>query len=105
MTRQTGQRCHQTTTTTTTTTADTETPLHIELAAEAVLEGWTRERVIEALIGRIRRDRGYLAYRKVCNRRMSYDEQVWQDMRALALAACWLDESAPPTRRISDARQ
>ena len=67
--------------------ADAETPIHVELAAEAVLEGWTREQVIDTLISRIRRDRRYLAYRKACNRRTSYDDQVQQDMRALALAA------------------
>jgi hypothetical protein len=33
------------------------------------------------------------AYRKACNRRTSYDDQVQQDMRAFALAACWLDEA------------
>ena len=68
--------------------ADAETPLHVELAAEAVLEGWTREQVIDTLISRISRDRRYLAYRKACNRRTSYDDQVQQDMRALALAPC-----------------
>jgi hypothetical protein len=70
-----------------------ETPIEVELAAEAVLEGWTHERVIDMLISRIRRDRRYLAYRKACNRRTSYDDEVQQDMQALALAACWLDEA------------
>ncbi|HEV8192304.1 MAG TPA: hypothetical protein VGP82_12625, partial [Ktedonobacterales bacterium] len=56
--------------------AHAETLIHVELAAEAVLEGWTHERVIDRLIGRIRRDRRYLAYRKACNRRTSYDDQV-----------------------------
>src|SRR5215475_8318243 len=69
-----------------------EIPLHIELAAEAVLEGWTHEQVIDMLVSRISRDRRYLAYRKACNRRTSYDDQVQQDMRALALATCWLTE-------------
>ena len=73
--------------------AEAETPLHVELAAEAVLEGWTRSQVLDTLIGRISRDRKYLAYRKACNRRTSYDDQVQQDMRALALAVCWLTES------------
>ncbi len=68
--------------------ADAETPVHVELAAEAILDGWTRERVIDTLISRIRRDRRYLAYRKACNRRTSYDDEVQQDMRALALVAC-----------------
>ncbi|HEV8191273.1 MAG TPA: hypothetical protein VGP82_07285 [Ktedonobacterales bacterium] len=75
------------------TAANVEAPLHLELAAEAVLDGWTREQVIDTLIGRISRDRRYLAYRKACNRRTGYDDQVQQDMRALALAACWLDEA------------
>ncbi len=65
------------------------------------MDGWTREQVIAALIGRIKRDQGYLAYRKACNRRTSYDSQVLHDMRALALAACWLEadraNSLPPT--------
>src|SRR5215469_2896942 len=71
---------------------DTETPVHVELAAEAVLEGWTRHQVLDMLVSRIRRDRRYLAYRKACNRRTNYDDQVQQDMRALALATCWLTE-------------
>src|SRR5215813_9854848 len=71
---------------------DAETPVHVELAAEAVLDGWTREQVISTLISRISRDRRYLAYRKACNRRTSYDDQVQQDIRALALAAVLLDE-------------
>lgn len=69
-----------------------ETPVHLELAAEAVLEGWTHEQVIDTLISRISRDRRYLAYRNACNRRTSYDDEVQRDMRALALAACWLEE-------------
>src|SRR5690242_20363431 len=71
-----------------------EPPVHVELAAEAVLNGWTREQVIDALIGRIKRDQGYLAYRKACNRRTSYDGQVQQDIRALALAAVLLQDEA-----------
>lgn len=79
-------------------TADAETPLHIELAAEAMLDGWTRARVIYTLIGRISRDRRYLAYRKACNRHTSYDDQVQQDMRALSLAAVWLEEQEGSSR-------
>jgi hypothetical protein len=82
---------------------DSGEPLHVALAGEALLEGWTRERVIEALIGRVRRDEGYLAYRRACGRRTSYDEQVQADMRALALTACWLEQGIPavpsPTER------
>ncbi len=71
---------------------DAEALIHVELAADAVLDGWTREQVIATLISRLRRDRRYLAYRKACNRRTSYDDEVQQDMRALALAACWLSD-------------
>jgi hypothetical protein len=69
---------------------------HLELAGEAVLAGMTREHVIVQLVRRIRRDEGYLAYRKACNRRTRYDEQVTSDLCALALAAVWL-EAGPPT--------
>jgi hypothetical protein len=71
---------------------EVRTSPHLDLAAEALLDGWTREQVIAALIGRVKRDQGYLAYRKACNRRTSYDSQVQQDMRALALAAVLLEE-------------
>lgn len=85
------QRSH---TATERTLTEARPPLHLDLAAEALLDGWTREQVITALIVRIKRDQGYLAYRKDCNRRTSYDTQVQSDMRALALAACWLEEQA-----------
>ena len=68
--------------------------LPVAMASDALLEGWTRERVLAALISRIQRDDGYLAYRRACERRTSYDAQVHSDMRALPLAACWLDEPA-----------
>src|SRR5262249_20314827 len=66
---------------------------YLDLAGEALLAGMTREQVIAQLVSRIRRDEGYLAYRKACNRRTRYDDQVTADMGALALAACWLSES------------
>ncbi len=69
-------------------------PRHIALAREAVLAGMSREQVIEAIIKRIRRDEGYLAYRKASGRRTSYDELVTSDLQTLALAACWLDEGS-----------
>jgi hypothetical protein len=81
-------------------------PLHMTLATEALLDGWTREQVITALITRIQRDERYLAYRKTCGRKTSYDDQVQQDVSALALAAVWLEESGAEDatgRRISDA--
>jgi hypothetical protein len=64
----------------------------LELAADALLAGLTREGVIAALIGRITRDEQYLAYRRACRRRTRYDNQVEADLRALALAVCWLGE-------------
>jgi hypothetical protein len=67
---------------------------HVELASEALLEGWTRQHVIAALISRIRRDEGYLACRRATGRHTSYDDQVQADMRALALAACWLEDTS-----------
>ena len=69
-------------------------PTYIQLAGDALLAGLTREQAIAGLISRIKRDQGYLAYRKACNRRTSYDDQVQRDMRALALAATWLEEGA-----------
>jgi hypothetical protein len=54
----------------------------------------TREQVIAQLVSRIRRDEGYLAYRKACNRRTRYDDQVTSDLRALALAAVLLEDDA-----------
>src|SRR5262245_54459145 len=65
---------------------------YLDLAGEALLAGMTREQVIAQLASRIRRDQGYLAYQKACNRRTRYDDQVQQDLRALALAACLLNE-------------
>jgi hypothetical protein len=52
----------------------------------------TRSQVIAQLVSRIRRDEGYLAYRRVSNRQTRYDEQVLADMRALALAVVLLQE-------------
>ena len=80
-------------------------PLHLALAGEALLDGWTRERVIAALISRIRRDDGYLAYRRACGRRTGYDEQVRADMRALALAAVWLEDVTTMTTKHQPSRQ
>jgi hypothetical protein len=71
-------------------------PRYVALAREATLSGLTRERVITALQGRIRRDEGYLAYRKAAKRHTSYDEQVEADLRAMALAICYLEEPAHP---------
>jgi hypothetical protein len=74
------------------TTTEPRTIPYLDLAAEAVIDAWTREQVVAALISRVKRDQGYLAYRKACNRRTSYDIQVQQDIRALSLAAVWLGE-------------
>jgi len=71
--------------------AELATP-YLDLAGEAVLAGMTREGVIAQLVSRIKRDQGYLAYRKASGRKTRYDEQVTSDMRALALAAVLLEE-------------
>lgn len=68
---------------------------HVVLAREAILAGMSREQVIETIIKRIRRDEGYLAYRKACGRKTGYDDQVQLDLRAQALAVCWLQETHP----------
>jgi hypothetical protein len=66
---------------------------YLELASEAVLAGMTRDQVIAQLASRIKRDEGYLAYRRASGRRTRYDEQVTSDLRALALAAVLLEAS------------
>jgi hypothetical protein len=75
-------------------------PTYLQLAGDALLAGMTREHAIAGLISRIKRDQGYLAYRKACHRRTSYDDQVQHDMLALALAAVLLEEvgTRPDTR-------
>jgi hypothetical protein len=76
-------------------------PGYLVLAREATLAGLTRERVITALLSRIRRDEGYLAYRKAVKRHTSYDEQVEADLRAMALAICYLDKPTHPAPRTN----
>jgi hypothetical protein len=71
-------------------------PRYLALAREAALAGLTREQVITALQSRIRRDAGYLAYRKAVKRHTTYDEQVEADLRAMALAICYLYEPTHP---------
>lgn len=66
--------------------------LHLDLAADALLNGWTRARVIAALVARVQHDTRYLAYRQANQRQTTYDAQVTQDLRALSLAAVWLQE-------------
>jgi hypothetical protein len=73
--------------------AEPGTP-YLDLAGEALLAGMTHAQVVAQLVGRIRRDQGYLAYRRASGRRTRYDEQVTADLRALALAACWLSDSS-----------
>lgn len=68
---------------------------HLDLAADALADGWTREQVIRALIVRVHRDTSYLAYRKASNRRTGYDAQIQQDRLALSLAALWLEQETP----------
>jgi hypothetical protein len=77
-------------------------PTYIQFAGNALLAGMTREQAIAGLVSRIKRDQGYLAYRKACNRRTSYDDQVQQDMRALALAAVLLEEVAQEPLGVAD---
>ena len=72
--------------------AEPATP-YLDLACEAVLEEMTCEQVIAQLVSRIKRDQGYLAYRKASGRKTRYDEQVTSDLRAIALAICWLHEA------------
>ena len=71
--------------------AEPATP-YVDLAGEAVLAGMTGEQVVAQLVSRIKRDQGYLAYRKASGRKTRYDDQVTSDLRALALAAVLLDE-------------
>jgi hypothetical protein len=72
--------------------ARTHPAAYLDLAADGALAGLTRAQVVESLIGRIERDTHYLGYRKACHRHTRYDDQVTSDLRALALAACWLQE-------------
>lgn len=55
-------------------------------------DGWTREQVVHALIVQVSYDARYLAFRRATNRRTGDDAQVQQDMRALSLAALWLEQ-------------
>jgi hypothetical protein len=76
------QRQTPVTVTTDTATTEARTIPHLDLAAEAILDGWTREHVNAALISRVKRDQGYLAYRKACNRRTSYDSHAQCGIRS-----------------------
>lgn len=67
-------------------------PIYIQLAGDALLGDMTRGQAIAGLVSRIKPDQGYLAYRKVCNRKTRYDDQVQQDMLALAFAAALLED-------------
>jgi hypothetical protein len=64
----------------------------LELSSEAMLEGLNRGALVWALLTRIRRDEAYLRYRHGKGTRTRYDEQTEQDLRVLALAACYLEE-------------
>jgi hypothetical protein len=68
-------------------------PTYIQLAGDALLAGMTLEQAVAGLISRIKRDQGYLAYRKACNRRTSYDDQVQQDMRVLGARGLLADRA------------
>ena len=69
-----------------------EVQRQLDLAGEALLAGLSREHVVMALIGRIARDEHSLAYRRACHLHTTYDTQVEADLRAIALAACWLQD-------------
>jgi hypothetical protein len=73
-------------------------PREIVLAREALDLGWTVERVVQALRARIRRDEQYLAYRRSKGYYTPTDEAIAGDLRALALAASYL-EGMPSVRR------
>lgn len=73
-------------------------PREVVLAREAIDLGWTRERVVQALRARIRRDEQYLAYRRSRGYYTPTDEAIAGDLRALALAAYAL-ERAPDILR------
>ncbi len=64
----------------------------IELVSSALKAGWTRERVVLALLAKIQRDQKYLAYRQRTGRHTSFDEITEADLPVLALAASWLSE-------------
>jgi hypothetical protein len=74
-------------------------------AIAAVLAGMTRGHVVTQLVSRIKRDQGYLAYRKASGRRTRYDEQVTSDLRALALAAALLGDSEVPGGQVAESMQ
>ncbi len=67
-------------------------PTYLDLAGDAMLSGMTRDQVIEQLRQRIERDLDYLDYRKATGKHTRYDEEVTQDLRALALAAVLLGD-------------
>lgn len=48
--------------------------------------------MVHALIVQVSYDARYLAFRRATNRRTGDDAQVQQDMRALSLAALWLEQ-------------
>ena len=65
-------------------------PLPLERAAAALKAGWTKERVIQALLARMARDERYLTYRRTSGKQTTCDEHTAHDLDALALAVCWL---------------
>jgi hypothetical protein len=84
-----------------TSTGQWEEPRYLALAQEGALSGLTQQRVITALHNRIWRDEGYLSYRKAAKKHTSYDDQVEADLRAIALAICYLEEPAHPAPRTN----
>ena len=83
---------------TSTTSGGWPEPREVTLAREAIDLGWTRERVVQALRARIRRDEQYLAYRRARGFFTPTDEAIANDLRALALAAYALEGTSDTPR-------
>jgi hypothetical protein len=58
--------------------------------------------VVHAVIVRVSYDARYLAFRRATNRRTGYNAPVQQDMRALSLAALWLEEVSIDRARAAE---
>lgn len=58
--------------------------------------------MVHALIVRVSYDARYLAFRRATNRRTGDDAQVQLDMRALSLAALWLEQLGEAPARTFD---
>jgi hypothetical protein len=61
-----------------------------ELAREGVSWGLTRDRVVERLRSRIKRDEAYPVYRERKGQRTLTDDAIESDLRVFALAIAYL---------------